>query len=76
MSRQISISDDVYEELSRLKGDKSFSEFIKERVGFDKDNKKVMELAGALKKDSQKLTALKKTIAEERKRNSGREFDW
>lgn len=30
MTRVISISDDVYEELSRMKGSKSFSEILRE----------------------------------------------
>jgi Uncharacterized ACR, COG1753. len=36
MPKVITISDKVYEELSRLKGDKSFSEIINELVTFYK----------------------------------------
>jgi predicted CopG family antitoxin len=32
MSKNISISDDVYERLKREKGDRSFSELIRERL--------------------------------------------
>ncbi len=76
MSRQISVSNDVYEELSKRKGDKSFSEFIRETVGISKDSKRIMKFAGALKKDSKKLNELKKIIAKERETNYGREFKW
>jgi len=76
MARQISVSDDVYEELSRLKGDKSFSEFIKEKMEISKDNKNIVKLAGILKKDGKKLNDLKRIIEEERKANYGREINW
>lgn len=76
MARQISVADDVYEELSKLKGDKSFSEFIRERVGINKNNKKILKFAGILKKDSKKLDELKKIIAKDRDANYGREFNW
>ncbi len=76
MARQISVSDDVYKELSELKGDKSFSEFIRERVGISKDSRKILKLAGALKKDGKKLNELKRIIAKERAANHGRDFEW
>ncbi len=76
VARQVSLSDEVYEELSRLKGDKSFSEFISEKAGINKDNKKILKFAGVLRKDSKKLNALKKIIESEREVNYGREFSW
>ena len=76
MARQISISDDLYEELKKSKGNRSFSEFIREKVGISKDNKKILKFAGILKKDSKKLNELKRMIAKEREENYGREFNW
>jgi predicted CopG family antitoxin len=76
VARQISVSDDVYEEMSKLKGDRSFSEFIREKVGISKNNKKILRFAGILKKDSKKLNELKKVVAKEREENYGREFSW
>ncbi len=76
MSKQISVADDVYEEVSKLKGSRSFSEFIREKIGIEKGNKKILKLAGILKKDRKKLNELKKMIADERERNYGRTQTW
>jgi predicted CopG family antitoxin len=76
MARQISVSNEVYEELSKLKGKESFSELIKKVIGIKKNNEKLMKFAGILKKDSKKLKQLQKLIADEREANYGREFDW
>ena len=76
MARQISVSDEVYEELSILKGARSFSELIKEVMGFKKKNNDLMKFAGILKKDSKKLEELKKAIYKEREANYGRQFNW
>jgi predicted CopG family antitoxin len=76
MARQISVSNEVYEELSKLKGKKSFSELIKEVMGIKKGNEKLMKFAGILKKDRKNLEQLKRIIAKEREANYGREFNW
>ena len=76
MARQISVSDEIYKELSKFKGNKSFSEFIKERIGVNKDNKKILKFAGILKKDGKNLKELKKIIAKERELNYGRDISW
>ncbi len=76
MARQISVSNEVYAELSRLKGSKSYSELIKEVIGIKKSNEKFMKFAGVLKKDSKRLEQLKKLIDKEREANYGREFNW
>lgn len=76
MARQISVSDEVYKELFKLKGRKSFSEVIKEVMGIKKDNEKFMKFAGILKKDRKKLDELQKLIVREREANYGREFNW
>lgn len=64
MARKISLSEEVYEVLSERKGNKSFSEPIKERD--------IMKFAGILKQDKKKLDALKNKIAAEREGNYGR----
>ena len=76
MARQISVANDVYEELSKLKGSRSFSEFIREKIGISKTNRKILKFAGILKKDGKKLEELKKMIAKDRMANRGREFNW
>ena len=76
MARQISVSNEVYEELSKLKGRKSFSELIKEVMGIKNNNEKLMKFAGILKKDRKRLERLKKLISRERNANYGREFNW
>lgn len=76
MARQISVSDELYKELSKLKGKKSFSELIKEVMGIKKSNEEFMKFAGILKKDHKKLDQLQKLIAKEREANYGREFNW
>ncbi|MDE1768688.1 MAG: antitoxin [Candidatus Micrarchaeota archaeon] len=76
MARQISLSDDVYEELSRRKGGKSFSEYIREKIGIDSNNAKFWKLAGLLKGDAKKLNELQKIISKERASNRGRKFGW
>lgn len=76
MARQISVSDEVYEELSKLKGGKSFSELMKGFMEVKKSNEKLMKFAGILKEDKKNLEQLKKTIAKEREANYGRKFNW
>lgn len=41
MPKVITISDEVYEKLSKLKGNKSFSEVINDLIEFYYENKKV-----------------------------------
>lgn len=73
MARQISVSDEVYGLLSRLKGNKSFSEVIKEAVGAKRKGSDIMRFAGALKGDKN-LALMKKLIERDRERNYGRKF--
>ncbi len=76
MARQISISDDLYQELSKMKGTKSFSLYIKERIGMGSSNRRILKFAGALKRDAKRLNELTKAIAKERAANKGRKFTW
>lgn len=69
MTKVISISDDAYEELSKLKAKKSFSEIVIELVQ-EKKRDTLLELAGSwTKEDAEKI---KKRIYEERKLPSRR----
>lgn len=80
MARQISVSDEVYEKLSRLKGTRSFSEVIKEAVIGRTDNEKtakdIMKFAGILKKNAKELDEFNRQILKERRANTGRNLDW
>jgi predicted CopG family antitoxin len=75
MARQISISNEVYELLSKRKGKKSFSQVIKESICSEDKKIDLMSLAGILKEDKQSLEQLKKQIATEREANYGRKFE-
>ena len=72
MSRQISVSNEVYELLSKRKGKKSFSQIIKENLRSEETKVDIMSFAGAMKGDKQKLELLKSKIAAEREANYGR----
>ncbi len=72
MSRQISVSNEVYELLSKRKGKKSFSQVIKENLCSNEEHVDIMSFAGIMKGDKQKLELLKSKIAVEREANYGR----
>jgi predicted CopG family antitoxin len=72
MSRQISVSNEVYELLSKRKGKKSFSQVIKENLCSKEEQVDIMSFAGVMKGDKQKLELLKSKIAAEREANYGR----
>jgi predicted CopG family antitoxin len=75
MARQISVSNEVYELLSKRKGEKSFSEVIKESLCLKEEKVDIMSLAGILKDDKQTLERLKQQITAERDANYGRTFE-
>jgi predicted CopG family antitoxin len=75
MARQISVSNEVYELLSKRKGEKSFSEVIKESLCPKEEKVDIMSLAGILKDDKQTLERLKQQITAERDANYGRTFE-
>jgi len=72
MARQISVSNEVYELLSKRKGKKSFSQVIKENLSSEEAKVDIMSFAGVMKGDKQKLELLKSKIAAEREANYGR----
>jgi predicted CopG family antitoxin len=74
VARQISVSNEVYELLSKRKGKKSFSEVIKENLCFKEEQVDIMSLAGILRDDKVELERLKSQIAAEREKNYGRPF--
>ena len=69
MTKIISISDEAYEELKRLKNGMSFTEII---VSITKEKKKsnLLKFVGVL--SNEKAEAIKKEIREERKKISRR----
>ena len=72
MARQISVSNEVYELLSKRKGKKSFSQVIKENLCSMEEKKDIMSFAGVMKNEKDKLELLKLKIAAEREANYGR----
>jgi predicted CopG family antitoxin len=72
MARQISVSNEVYEMLSKRKGKKSFSQVIKENLCAMEEKEDIMKFAGAMKNEKGKLELLKSKIAAEREANYGR----
>ena len=74
MARQISVSNEVYELLSKRKGKKSFSQVIKENLCPKEEKIDIMKFAGILKDDKEELERLKSQIAAEREQNYGRTF--
>ena len=75
VARQISVSNEVYELLSKRKGEKSFSEVIKENLILKEEKKDIMRFAGIMKNERKKLEELDSTIAAEREANYGRDFE-
>ena len=75
MARQISVSNEVDELLVKRKGNKSFSQVIKENLCPKEENIDIMSLAGILKDDKQTLERLKQQIAAEREANCSRTFE-
>jgi predicted CopG family antitoxin len=72
MARQISVSNEVYELLSKKKGKKSFSQVIKENLCSQEEKKDIMQFAGTMKNEKDKLELLKSEISAEREANYGR----
>jgi len=68
MARLITVSDEIYENLSRIKGKRSFSEII--RALLSKRSGDVMRFAGILQGTD--VGEWKKDIGEGRKNNTGR----
>jgi predicted CopG family antitoxin len=75
MARQISVSNEVYELLVEIKGDKSFSQVIKESLCQKNKKAHIMRFAGIMKDEKESLEELKNQIAAEREANYGRTFD-
>jgi len=69
MTKVISISDEAYEKLSRMKNDKSFSKIIVELV-IDKSKDDLMQFAGLL--TSHEAEKIKEGIYHDRKDSSRR----
>ncbi len=72
MTKQISVSNEVYQLLLERKGKRSFSEVIKESLCRQEEKADIMNFAGALKTEKEPLDGLKTKIAKEREANYGR----
>jgi predicted CopG family antitoxin len=70
MARLITVSDEIYDNLSRIKGKRSFSEII--RALLTKKSGDVMRFAGTLKGTD--VSEWKKEVSEDRKKNAGRKI--
>ena len=75
VARQISVSNEVYELLSKRKGKKSFSQVIKENLCSDEKKESIMSFAGIMKNEKDQLELLKLKIAAEREANYGRALE-
>lgn len=69
MTKIISISDNAYEKLKKMKNEKSFSEIIIE-LTFEKNEGNLMKFAGALSREE--ADKIKKDIYKERETPSRR----
>jgi len=69
MTKIISISDEAYEKLKRMKNERSFSKVIIE-LTFEKNKDNIMKFAGAL--SNEEADKIKKEIYKERKTPSRR----
>lgn len=61
MSKNISISDDVYRELKREKGDRSFSEVIRDHL---EERRQLADVTGAGVLDRETYDAVKEDIGQ------------
>jgi predicted CopG family antitoxin len=75
MAKQISVSDEVYQLLLKRKGNKSFSQVIKESLCSTQKKTDIMRFAGIMKDEKEKLQQLKQQIEAEREANYGRSFE-
>lgn len=78
MARQISIADDVYAMLLKMKGSGSFSDAIRGLFGKDrkKSQKKELMKYFGIWKDWKGAEEFERRILEERRKNMGRKLDW
>ena len=75
MARQISVSNEVYDMLLERKGNKSFSQVIKDNLCPKEEKPDIMSFAGILKSDKKKLDRLQLKIAADREANYGRDLE-
>ncbi len=72
MAKQISLSDEVYNMLSKMKGNKSYSETIK--TLFERKQKRSLSKFYGIWKKYDDLTKIESKIIAERRSNQGRSF--
>ncbi len=77
MVKVISLSNEAYEKLKKIKGERSFSEVVINIVDERKGSKKgLMNLAGVWSEESEKWEKIKKQIYEDRKKFKLRDYKW
>lgn len=77
MVKVISLSNEAYEKLKRIKGENSFSEVVINIIDEKKENQKgIMELAGAWADDAEKWEKIKEQIYKDRKKFKLRDYKW
>ncbi|MDO8460742.1 MAG: antitoxin VapB family protein [Nanoarchaeota archaeon] len=75
MVKVVSLSNEAYEKLKVLKGDKSFSDLVIELVEEKRKRKKeIMKFAGIFSENSKFWGEMEKKIYEDRKRSRLREI--
>ncbi len=72
MVKVISLSNEAYNKLKMIKGNKSFSETILETIE-NKKKKNILEFFGVLK-NKEEWARIKKELEEDRKKFKSREF--
>ncbi len=70
MSKLIAVSDELYNELTKMKGKMSYTETIKSLM--EKRHPDIMKLAGLLTKEEGE--AMERKVFKDRRRNFGRKF--
>lgn len=76
MTRLISVSNDVYNMLSKLKGkNMSFSEIIKSLIKEKNEKGDIRRFAGILKDEKEELDKFEKQITRDRRKNFGRKIE-
>jgi predicted CopG family antitoxin len=70
MTRQVSLSEEAYKTLSKIKGkEMSFSDIVLKLVSATSPKRNFLKFAGIMKSQSVELEQFKKQIEKDRKRN-------
>jgi predicted CopG family antitoxin len=75
MVKVISLSNEAYERLKSIKGNKSFSDVVIE-ITPEVKKKNILDFAGAFKDNSNEWEEIKNKIYEDRKKFKLRDYKW